>query len=60
MVSQYMLIWYAEYPRGSNVLHTRIEMYNMPRRCCYEFVFPLLILINTDFKRIGWVLVMAG
>jgi hypothetical protein len=25
-----------------------------------NFVFPLLILINTDFKRISWVLVMAG
>ena len=25
-----------------------------------NFVFPILILINTDFKRITWVLVMAG
>jgi hypothetical protein len=25
-----------------------------------NFLFPLLILINTDFKRITWILVMAG
>ena len=25
-----------------------------------NFLFPVLILINTDFKRITWILVMAG
>jgi hypothetical protein len=25
-----------------------------------NFLFPLLILISTDFKRITWVIVMAG
>jgi hypothetical protein len=25
-----------------------------------NFVFPILILINSDFKRISWILVMAG
>ena len=25
-----------------------------------NFVFPILILINTDFKRLTWVVVMAG
>jgi hypothetical protein len=24
------------------------------------FYFPILILINTDFKRITWIIVMAG
>lgn len=25
-----------------------------------NFIFPLLILINTDFKRLSWIVVMAG
>jgi hypothetical protein len=25
-----------------------------------NFLFPILILINTDFKRLTWVVVMAG
>jgi hypothetical protein len=25
-----------------------------------NFVFPILVLINTDFKRVSWIIVMAG
>jgi hypothetical protein len=25
-----------------------------------NFIFPFLVLINTDFKRITWIIVMAG
>ena len=60
--SQYMLIWYANIPEEVTYFITRIELYNLPffGAVVMNFVFPLLILINTDFKRITWVLVMAG
>ena len=60
--SQYMLIWYANIPEEVTYYITRIDMYNLPffGAVVMNFVFPLLILINTDFKRISWILVMAG
>jgi hypothetical protein len=60
--SQFMLIWYANIPEEITYFVTRIELYNLPffGAVVMNFVFPLLILINTDFKRITWVLVMAG
>ena len=60
--SQFMLIWYANIPEEITYFITRIEVYNLPffGAVVMNFVFPLLILINTDFKRITWVLVMAG
>jgi hypothetical protein len=60
--SQFMLIWYANIPEEVTYFITRIEMYNLPffGAVVMNFVFPILILINTDFKRITWVLVMAG
>ena len=60
--SQYMLIWYANIPEEVTYYITRIELYNIPffGAVVMNFVFPLLILVNTDFKRITWVLVMAG
>jgi hypothetical protein len=60
--SQFMLIWYANIPEEVTYFVTRIEDYNLPffGAVVMNFVFPILILINTDFKRITWVLVMAG
>jgi hypothetical protein len=60
--SQFMLIWYANIPEEVTYFVTRIEKYNLPffGAIVMNFVFPILILINTDFKRITWVLVMAG
>jgi len=60
--SQFMLIWYANIPEEVTYFVTRIELYNLPffGAVVMNFVFPILILINTDFKRITWVLVMAG
>jgi len=60
--SQFMLIWYADIPEEVTYFVTRIELYNLPffGAVVMNFVFPLLILINTDFKRITWVIVMAG
>jgi hypothetical protein len=60
--SQFMLIWYANIPEEITYFITRIELYNLPffGAVVMNFVFPILILVNTDFKRITWILVMAG
>ncbi|AWG23533.1 quinol:cytochrome C oxidoreductase [Flavobacterium faecale] len=60
--SQFMLIWYADIPEEITYFITRIQLYNLPffGAVVMNFVFPLLILLNTDFKRLSWVIVMAG
>ncbi|MES2780463.1 MAG: quinol:cytochrome C oxidoreductase [Bacteroidota bacterium] len=60
--SQFMLIWYANIPEEVTYFVTRIEDYNLPffGMVVMNFVFPILILINTDFKRLTWVIIMAG
>jgi hypothetical protein len=60
--SQFMLIWYANIPEEVTYFVSRIELYNLPffGAIFMNFLFPILILINTDFKRITWVIVMAG
>ena len=60
--SQFMLIWYADIPEEITYFVTRIQLYNLPffGAVVMNFLFPILILINTDFKRISWILVMAG
>jgi hypothetical protein len=60
--SQFMLIWYSNIPEEVTYFVTRIEDYTLPfwGMLVLNFIFPLLILINTDFKRITWILVMAG
>ncbi len=60
--SQFMLMWYANIPEEVTYFVTRIEQYNLPffGMLAMNFVFPVLILINTDFKRLSWIIVMAG
>ncbi|NBL64790.1 quinol:cytochrome C oxidoreductase [Flavobacterium sp. NST-5] len=60
--SQFMLIWYADIPEEVTYFITRIEQYNLPffGMVAMNFLFPVLILINTDFKRLTWIVVMAG
>src|SRR5690606_8342859 len=60
--SQFMLIWYADIPEEVTYFVTRIEDYNLLffGMVVLNFVFPVLILINTDFKRLSWIIVMAG
>ena len=60
--SQFMLIWYADIPEEVTYFVTRIELYNLPffGAVALNFLFPILILINTDFKRVTWILAMAG
>ena len=60
--SQFMLIWYSNIPEEVTYFVTRIQDFNLPffGAVVMNFVFPILILINTDFKRLTWILVMAG
>ncbi|MDI9255815.1 quinol:cytochrome C oxidoreductase [Flavobacterium sedimenticola] len=60
--SQFMLIWYSNIPEEVTYFKTRIEHFNLPffGAVVMNFVFPFLVLINTDFKRITWIIVMAG
>ena len=60
--SQFMLIWYANIPEEVTYFVTRINNYGITfwGAVAMNFVFPILLLINTDFKRIYWIIVMAG
>ncbi len=60
--SQFMLIWYSNIPEEVTYFVTRIEDYNLPffGMLLMNFLFPLLILMNSDFKRMNWFIVMAG
>ena len=60
--SQFMLIWYANIPEEVTYFVTRINDYGLPfwGAVVMNFVFPILILMNTDFKRISWILIMAA
>ncbi len=60
--SQFMLIWYSNIPEEVTYFITRIEDYKLPffGMLVLNFVFPLLILMNSDYKRINWFVIMAG
>lgn len=60
--SQFMLMWYSNIPEEVTYFVTRIEDYKLPffGMVVMNFVLPILILINTDFKRLSWIIVMAG
>ncbi|RZN84755.1 MAG: quinol:cytochrome C oxidoreductase [Winogradskyella sp.] len=60
--SQFMLIWYSNIPEEVTYFVSRIEDYKLPffGMVAMNFVFPLLLLMNSDYKRIPWFVVMAG
>jgi hypothetical protein len=60
--SQFMLIWYSNIPEEVTYYITRIEYYKLPffGMVAMNFVFPLLLLMNSDYKRIPWFVVMTG
>ena len=60
--SQFMLIWYSNIPEEVTYFLTRIDDYNLPffGMIAMNFLFPLLILISSDYKRSNWIIVMAG
>ena len=60
--SQFMLIWYANIPEEVTYFVTRIEDYKLPffGMLVMNFIFPFLVLMNSDYKRVPWFIVMAG
>lgn len=60
--SQFMLIWYSNIPEEVTYYVTRIEDYNLPffGMVAMNFVLPILLLMNSDYKRINWFVIMAG
>lgn len=60
--SQFMLIWYSNIPEEVTYFITRIEDYNIPffGMLILNFVLPLLILMNSDYKRTNYFIIMAG
>lgn len=60
--SQFMLIWYANIPEEVTYFVTRFNDYKVPflGMVVLNFVFPLLILMNSDFKRVPWFIVTTG
>jgi hypothetical protein len=60
--SQFMLIWYAKIPEEVTYFITRIEDYNVPffGMIALNLIFPFLLLMNSDYKRVNWFIVMTG
>ena len=61
--SQFLLIWYANIPEETVYYVSRIfSTYKLPflGMLVLNFVFPLLVLINTDYKRVSWLVFTAG
>ena len=59
---QFMLIWYANIPEEVTYFTIRIEEYNLLffGMLVLNFVFPILMLMNTNFKRIPYFVVLVG
>ncbi|MFD2517754.1 quinol:cytochrome C oxidoreductase [Salinimicrobium flavum] len=60
--SQFMLIWYSNIPEEVTYFVSRIEDYGLVffGMAALNFIFPLLLLMNSDFKRVNWFVVMTG
>ncbi len=60
--SQFMLIWYSNIPEEVTYFITRIDDYTLPffGMVVMNFVFPVLLLMNSDYKRINLFVIMAG
>ena len=59
---QFMLIWYANIPEEVTYFIMRIEEYNLLffGMLVLNFVFPILLLMNSDYKRVPIFIVIAG
>ncbi|GEQ85261.1 quinol:cytochrome C oxidoreductase [Patiriisocius marinistellae] len=60
--SQFMLIWYANIPEEVTYFITRIEDFKLPffGMVAMNFLFPVLLLMNSDYKRVNWFVVLTG
>ncbi|MDV7139964.1 quinol:cytochrome C oxidoreductase [Maribacter sp. TH_r10] len=60
--SQFMLIWYSNIPEEVTYYVTRIQDFKLPffGMVVMNFVLPLLLLMNSDYKRINWFVILTG
>ncbi len=60
--SQFMLIWYANMPEETTYFAMRFNEYKIPflSMIVMNFIFPILVLMNSDYKGIPWFIVIAG
>ncbi|ATA89088.1 quinol:cytochrome C oxidoreductase [Capnocytophaga stomatis] len=60
--SQFLLIWYSNISEETVYYVARIRDYNLLffGMLILNFIFPLLVLINTDYKRISWLVFVSG
>ncbi len=60
--SQFMLIWYSNIPEEVVYFIQRIEDYQLPffGMLITNFLFPVLLLMNSDYKRVNWFVIMTG
>ena len=60
--SQFMLIWYANIPEEVVYFVARIQDYSLPfwGMLVTNLIFPFLVLMNSDYKRVNWLIVMTG
>ena len=60
--SQFMLIWYSNIPEEVTYFMSRIEDYSLPfwGMVVLNFIFPLIVLMNSDYKRMNYIIVMVG
>ncbi len=60
--AQFMLIWYADMPEETTYYLLRFNEYKLPFLAMVgmNFIFPVLLLINSDFKSIPWFVVIGG
>ena len=57
-----MLIWYANIPEEVVYFVARIQDYSLPfwGMLVTNLIFPFLVLMNSDYKRVNWLIVMTG
>ena len=60
--AQFMLIWYADIPEETTYFVARFTEYKLPflGMVVMNFVFPILLLINSDFKSRPWFVFIGG
>ena len=60
--SQFLLIWYADMPEETTYYVQRINEFKLPflGMVVLNFIFPVLVLVNSDYKRIPHFVIGTG
>ncbi len=60
--SQFMLIWYSNIPEEVVYFIQRMNDYPVLfwGMLITNFLFPVLLLMNSDYKRVNWFVIMTG